>query len=130
MKISFFCSKWKLRLLATKKVANMIRHLVVFSEYEAKTCFLIGSHVEIITRGSKRAEQKSLISPYRKMPESIILCIYVYTIYTEAFRNIQSSSLDPGNRHKFLFGKKTSGSIFDRFQLTQNTPLCEGKIRS
>ena len=51
-KISSFCLEWKSRLLATKMQANLTRHLVVFSDYEAKPCFSIDSHVKTITWGS------------------------------------------------------------------------------
>ena len=49
MRISALCPKGKYKLLATK---NTIRHLVIFSDCEARTCFSIGSHVKIIKRRS------------------------------------------------------------------------------
>ena len=46
------------------------------------------------------------------------------------FRHIQNSSPDPGNRQKFLFGKKMSGSSSDRSQLriaaSRLLPCCMG----
>ena len=59
MKISSVCLKWKSRLLATKMQANLTRHLVVFSDYEAKPCFSIDSHVKIITKDRTFMHEKT-----------------------------------------------------------------------
>ena len=87
---------------------NLMRQLAVFSYCVAETYFSEDSHVRIITWGSmgSRALNFDFFS-WKDRCRSRLL----------EFRNIRSSSLDPGHRWKFHFREKMNRNIFDRFQL-------------
>ena len=92
----------------SKPTSQKSRPLVVFSEYDAKTCFPIGFRVKIITWGSSKLW---------------LFLIEKCQSRLSVFRNTRNLSLDPRNRQKFLFGKENDWNYF-RSLPAQNTPLC------